>query len=65
MKIAINNEWHKLSNFILKQDKDVFRQSLSSINRGLYLELQNAGKPEIKNKSRKELFFLHLSLNIN
>lgn len=34
--------------FIIKEDKEIFRNSLNSINNGLYLELENIAKKQKK-----------------
>ena len=44
------NKWGKLMNFITKAEKNFFRHSLHSINNGLYLELHNMIKKEVKKK---------------
>lgn len=44
------NKWGKLTNFITKAEKNFFRHSLHSINNGLYLELHNMIKREVKKK---------------
>ena len=47
-----NKDWRKLTKLILKEDKEVFRNSLISINKGLYLELENMYHKYVK-KERK------------
>ena len=49
------NEWNNLTHFIIKEDKEIFRSSLNSINNGLYLELENIAKKHIKNASRPQV----------
>lgn len=45
-----SNKWEKLMKFITQEEKNTFRHSLSSINKGLYLELNNMIKKEVKRK---------------
>ena len=57
MKFEEEQSWIELTDFILKEDKDIFRKSLNSINNGLYLELENVAKNRIKKakiKNKKE-----------
>ena len=46
------NKWGKLMNFITKAERNVFRHSLHSINNGLYLELHNMIKNEVKKRMK-------------
>ena len=46
------NEWNNLTHFIIKEDKEIFRNSLNSINNGLYLELENIAKKNNKNAQK-------------
>ena len=39
-------------NFIIKEDKEIFRNSLNSINNGLYLELENIAKKAYYNAKK-------------
>lgn len=43
-------DWSKLSNLILHENKDVLRNSLKSINKGLYLELEHMAKYTLKSR---------------
>ena len=48
MKFEEEHKWTELTDFILNEDKEIFRKSLNSINNGLYLELENVAKNKIK-----------------
>ena len=48
-------DWRELMNFILREDKEIFRNSLNSINNGLYLELENIAKKTRQNMLKPAL----------
>lgn len=47
-----NHEWTRLMNFVINEEKNIFRHSLVSINNGLYLEINNMISDEAQRRKK-------------
>lgn len=52
-----SDKWQNFSHLILNERKEVFRNSLVSINNGLYLELDHMTKKRKQNKRKSSVMF--------